>query len=312
MLDVKRLTVLREVARYGSFSAAAESLAYTQSAVSQQMAALEREAGTRLVERGARGVTLTEAGRALVAAADVVLQRLTDAELELDAIAGIRAGRVRLAAFQSVAASIMPVAIASFRAQYPGVEIEMYPAEPPEALQMLRAGEVDIALILDGSRSVEHGAAVDQVVLLEDPMHVVLPIDHPAAAGGGPVRLAQLADEQWMMGSGGDCPDTSLFWEACRKVGFEPSVPFNLDDYNAIQGFVAAGMGVAVIPEVALKAIRDDVVVRPISPKPPSRRIMAATLAESFRSPAREAMVQELVAAGDQFAARQGQALAAA
>lgn len=311
MLDVKRLTVLREVARYGSFSAAAESLAYTQSAVSQQMAALEREAGTRLVERGARGVTLTEAGRALVAAADVVLQRLTDAELELDAIAGIRAGRVRLAAFQSVAASIMPVAIAGFRAQYPGVEIEMYPAEPPEALQMLRAGEVDIALILDGSPAVQYGAAVDQVTLLEDPMHVVLPIDHPAAAGGGSVKLSQLAGEQWMMGSGGDCPDTSLFWGACRKAGFEPSVPFNLDDYNAIQGFVAAGMGVAVIPEVALKAIRDDVVVRPIAPKPPARRIMAATLSESFRSPAREAMIEKLVEAGDQFAARQGQALAA-
>lgn len=312
MLDVKRLKVLREVSRCGSFSSAAESLAYTQSAVSQQIAALEREAGTRLVERGARGVTLTDAGRALVAHTDVVLQRLADAELELDAIAGIRAGRVRIVAFQSAAASIMPVAIAAFRSEYPGVEVQMFPAEPPEALQMLRASEADIALILDGTPAVAGGAAVDQVLLLEDPMHVVLPIDHPSAVAGGPVKLAELADEQWMMGVGGDCPDTSLFWGACRKAGFEPSVPFDLDDYNAIQGFVAAGMGVAVIPEVALKAIRDDVVVRPIAGKPPVRRIMAATMAESFCSPAREAMVEKLVAAGEEFSGRQGQALAAA
>src|SRR4051794_30365898 len=125
MLDVRRLRVLREVAVRGSFSAAADSLAYTQSAISQQIAALEREAGTKLVDRSARGVRLTDAGRALVDHADIILARLADAESELEAIAGLRGGRVRLAAFPSVAASLMPVAIARFRERHPGVEITM-------------------------------------------------------------------------------------------------------------------------------------------------------------------------------------------
>ena len=312
MLDVKRLRVLREVVAQGSFSAAAEALAYTQSAVSQQIAALEREAGTRLVERSSRGVTPTEAGRALVAHADAVLARLADAELELDAIAGLRAGRVRIAAFQSVAGSIMPIAIARYRERYPGVELQLIPAEPPEGLQLLRSGEVDVVMVIDGLPSLEDPPGFELRHVLDEPMHVVVPADHPVALSGGPVRLADLADEQWMMSTSGDCPDTSLFWSACRKAGFEPRVPFELDDYNAIQGFVASGMGVAVVPEIALKAIRDDVAVRPIVPKPLIRGISAATLHDSFCSPARQAMLDVLAEVGEEFAARQGEALAAA
>src|ERR671932_1551273 len=140
MLYVRRMRVLREVARRGSFSAAAESLAYTQSAVSQQIAALEREAGTRLVERSARGVRLTDAGRALVEHADAILARLADAEAELEAIAGLRGGRLRLVAFPSAGATIMPEAIERFRARHPAAEVTLAPAEPDEAAQMLRAG----------------------------------------------------------------------------------------------------------------------------------------------------------------------------
>ena len=135
MLDVRRLRVLREVAARGSFSAAADALAYTQSAVSQQIAALEREAGTTLVERNARGVRLTDAGRALVEHADAILARLADAEAELEAIAGLRGGRLRLAAFPSAGASIMPEAIARFRERHPAVELTLEPAEPGPALQ---------------------------------------------------------------------------------------------------------------------------------------------------------------------------------
>src|SRR3982751_4551046 len=138
MLDVRRMRVLREVARRGSFSAAAESLAYTQSAVSQQIAALEREAGTRLVERNARGVRLTDAGRALVAHADA---RLADAEAELEAIAGLRGGRLRLAAFPSAGATIMPEAIARFRERHPAVEPTLGPAETQPSTAQLHAGK---------------------------------------------------------------------------------------------------------------------------------------------------------------------------
>ncbi len=151
MLDVRRMRVLREVAQRGSFSAAADALAYTQSAVSQQIAALEREAGTRLVERNARGVRLTDAGRALVVHADAILARLADAEAELEAIAGLRGGRLRLAAFPSAGATIMPEAIARFRARHPAVELTLEPADPEPALVKLRSGDADLVLDITGA-----------------------------------------------------------------------------------------------------------------------------------------------------------------
>src|SRR6185503_4376036 len=149
MLDVKRLRVLREVAAHGSFSAAAEALAYTQSAVSQQIAALEREAGTVLVDRNARGVKLTEAGEALVRHADAILTRLADAEAELEAIAGLRGGRLRLAAFPTVGATLMPLAIATFRERHPDIELTVRQLEPEDSLPLLKSGELDIALTIE-------------------------------------------------------------------------------------------------------------------------------------------------------------------
>src|ERR671920_843780 len=146
MLDVRRMRVLREVAQRGSFSAAADALAYTQSAVSQQIAALEREAGIRLVDRNARGVRLTDAGRALVDHADAILARLADAEAELEAIAGLRGGRRRLASFESAGATLMPLAIAQFSARHPGVELSLSLAEPEDSVPQLRSGELDVAL----------------------------------------------------------------------------------------------------------------------------------------------------------------------
>src|ERR671928_895511 len=146
MLDVKRLKVLREVAAHGSFSAAAEALAYTQSAVSQQIAALEREAGTVLVDRSARGVKLTDAGEALVRHADAILARLADAEAELEAINGLRGGRLRLVAFPSAGATLAPEAIARFRDRHPGVELTLEPAEPEPSLAKLRTGAADLVL----------------------------------------------------------------------------------------------------------------------------------------------------------------------
>src|ERR671933_1088176 len=149
MLDVRRLRVLREVASRGSFSAAADALHFTQSAVSQQIAALEREAGTTLVERSARGVRLTEAGEAVVRHADAILARLGEAEAELQAIAGLRGGRLRIGTFESAASTLMPLAIAAFRERHPLVELSMVLAEPEDSLPQLRAGELDVALTFD-------------------------------------------------------------------------------------------------------------------------------------------------------------------
>src|SRR5918998_4271545 len=149
MFDVKQLRVLRAVAEHGSFSAAADALSYSQPAISQQIAALEKRAATTLVDRGSRGVRLTDAGQALVEHAEVVLARLAAAEAELDAIAGIRGGRVRLASFPTAGASLLPPAVALFTERHPDVELSFVEREPDDAAQMLRAAELEVALVFE-------------------------------------------------------------------------------------------------------------------------------------------------------------------
>ena len=182
MLDVKRMRILKEVADRGSFSAAAEALSYTQSAVSQQIAALEREAGAQLVTRGSRGIKLTEAGETLVKHADAILTRLADAEAELEAIRGLRGGRLRLAAFQTVGATLMPLAIAIFRQRHPDIELSIRQLEDDESMPMLKGGDLDIALTVDESTAAdEYAESIDTTFLLDDPMYAALPLGHRLA-----------------------------------------------------------------------------------------------------------------------------------
>jgi DNA-binding transcriptional LysR family regulator len=310
MLDVKRMRVLREVAARGSFSAAAEALSYTQSAVSQQIAALEREAGSQLVERTARGVRLTEAGRILVGHAEAILARLADAEAELEAVAGMRAGRVRVASFPSAGATLMPKAIGCFRERHPAVEVALVPAEPEDGIALLRAGEVDLALTIEPTFKSQAADGLDRIYLLDDPLYVALPAVHPLAAKRD-LAMEDLAEDPWILGSTGTCPDTAIFLRACQTAGFEPRIAFHSDDYFAIQGFVAAGVGVSLIPDLALVTVRDDIAIRSLGTHPPVRRIVAATLAGSWASPARQAMIDILAEVGAQFtAARRELALA--
>jgi DNA-binding transcriptional LysR family regulator len=294
MLDVRRLRVLKEVAAKGSFSAAAESLAYTQSAVSQQIAALEREAGVQLVDRSARGVRLTDAGRVLVGHADVVLRRLAEAEAELEAMAGLRGGRLRLVAFASAGSSLMPEAIARFRDRHPAVELTLAPAEPDEAVEVLRSGEADIGMTIETMWAKPGDDGLIRTHLIDDPMYLVLPAGHPVAAKRR-VSVGDLSEEAWILGSAdASCPDSQILLRACNAAGFEPRIAFESDDYNAIQGFVAAGMGVCLIPDLALITVRNDVVVRDLGPKAPVRRISAITTEGGFCSPAKQAMLDVL------------------
>src|SRR5918998_2655850 len=167
MLDVRRMRVLREVAVRGSFSAAADALSFTQSAISQQIAALEREAGTTLVQRSARGVRLTQAGEAVVRHAEAIMARLAEAEAELEAIAGLRGGRLRMAAFESAGATLMPLAIAAFRSRHPAVELSLSLLDPEESIPLLRTGELDLAITFDARPNpVEDG--IQRVHLLDD------------------------------------------------------------------------------------------------------------------------------------------------
>jgi DNA-binding transcriptional LysR family regulator len=302
MLDVRRMRVLREVAQKGSFSAAAESLSFTQSAVSQQVAALEREAGAVLVERSARGVRLTDAGEAVVRHAEGILAKLAEAEAELEAIAGLRGGRVRVGTFESVAGTIMPIAIAEFAKQHPGVELSMTLMEPDDSVAALRAGDIDLAITMGtGKPGDRDGEGVTHHHLLEDPLYLVLPENHPLARKRG-VRLADLAGEPWI-GGAPNCECNRMITQACMRFGFDPRIAFETDDYNAVQGFVAAGVGVSLIAELGLRTTRDDVVVRPLGRDTPVRQIYATAL-KGYRSPATAAMIEMLRDVGANHAAR--------
>ncbi len=271
MLNVARLRVLREVAERGSFSAAADALSYTQSAVSQQIAALEAETGMTLLERGSRGVRLTGAGRTLVEHAEGILTRLAAAEEELAALAGLRGGQLRMASFPTAGATLMPVAIAAFRASYPEVELTLAEGEPEEIAPRLRAGEFDLALLFEFG---EAEADLKRVELLEDPLYLALPRGH-RLAGKRTLRLGELRGEAWVQTSQSS-PCARHVVRSCHAAGFEPNVAFESDDYQTVQGLVAAGVGVALIPELALSVVREDVVVRALSPSPPVRSVIAA------------------------------------
>lgn len=302
MLDVRRLRVLREVAAQGSFSAAAESLAYTQSAVSQQISALEKEAGARLIDRSARGASLTEAGRALMVHADAILGRLADAEAELEAIVGVRGGRLRISTFATAGATIMPKAITVFRHRHPGVELTLGPVEPDDGIAALRAGDVDIALTVDNPSQPRSDAGdFDFVHLLDDPMYLMVGTDHPLAERPN-LCLSDLAEEEWILGSTSRCPDGRILLRACQEAGFEPRIAFHSDDYLAVQGFVASGFGVSLIPDLGLIAVRDDVVVRSLEGAVPYRTVHAATLSGSWTSPAKQAMLDVLSEVSAEFA----------
>jgi DNA-binding transcriptional LysR family regulator len=274
MLNVGRLRVLREVARRGSFSAAAAALSYTQSAVSQQIAALEAQTGLTLLERGSRGVRLTAAGRTLLEHAEGILARLEAAEEEMAAIAGLRGGQLRMASFPTAGATLMPVAIAAFRTAYPEVQLTLAEGEPEEIAPRLRAGEFDLALLFEFEAPAEEDETLKRVPLLEDPLHLALPPGHRLARRRA-VRLEDLREEAWVQTSSAS-PCARHVVRSCHAAGFEPRVAFESDDYQTVQGLVAAGVGVALIPELALSPARADVAVRTLAPHPPVRTVIAA------------------------------------
>jgi DNA-binding transcriptional LysR family regulator len=304
MLNVPRLKVLKEVAYRGSFSGAADALSYTQSAISQQIATLEEEAGMALLERHPRGVSLTAAGQTLVGHADGILARLEAADAALAAIAGLRGGRLRMASFPTAGATLMPLAIAAFRSSYPDVEMVLAEGEPEEMLPRLRAGELDLALLFEfpGSPLPLEGTA--RVDLLEDPMYLALPRNHPLGAGDD-LTLGDLRGEAWVQTSSESLCAKHVV-RSCHEAGFEPKVSFESDDYQTVQGLVAAGVGVALIPELALSAVREDIIIRTLSPRPPLRRLIAAVPEGARLVPAASAMLGMLERVAQDYATHRG------
>ena len=304
MLDVRRLQMLRAVAREGSLSAAARTLGYTQPAVSHHIARLEEEVGTALLTRLGRGARLTDAGTALVEHTDAVLTRLGAAEEEVAAIAGLRAGRVRIAAFPSGSATLLAGALSRLRAAHPGVEVTFEEAEPEDALPQLREGEVDLVLGFSyAAVPARDPRDFATVPLLRDPSLAVLPAAHPAASKRGPIALEDLEGETWIAGC-----------ERCRahllhvtgEAGFAPQIAFATDDHLTVQSLIAAGLGVSLLPALALCAARrDDIAVLPVEGDP-ARTVEVVLPAAERRPPAVATMVAALQATAAELAAGEG------
>ncbi|HEX4247246.1 MAG TPA: LysR substrate-binding domain-containing protein [Pseudonocardia sp.] len=251
MLSLTRLRVLAAVAEHGSVTAAAAALHYAQPSVSHHLTRLEAETGAVLVRRVGRGVRLTDAGHLLAARAIEILGRVEAAQAELDEHSGLRAGRVRLAAFPSALGTMVPVAAARLRTAHPGVTVELTEVEPPEALQLLRAGEVDAAVVFrygpDRSDRAEDDLRLD--LLDEEVLHLVGPRGTDWSG-----ELAGHADADWIAGCE-RCRDHLL--RLCDRAGFTPRIRFTTDDYVAAQALVAAGLGMTVLPDLALRAYRN-------------------------------------------------------
>ncbi|MGD0197712.1 MAG: LysR family transcriptional regulator [Solirubrobacteraceae bacterium] len=289
-MNPQRLAVLREVGQRGSFTAAADALSYTQSAVSQQVSALERETGTILVERDRKHVRLTEAGEILVAHADAILGRIEYAERELEAYREARTGRLRLAAFESAGAAMVPSAVATFHDRHPDVELSVVQMEPEEATAALESRALDLAILYDFTPSTGVlGEELELTHLFDDRYAAVVPKRHRLARKAE-IELADLAGDVWIYPTERDlCHEIIL--SACRGAGFEPNVAFEVDEIATSQALVAAGIGVTLLPNLALRARHPDVAVAPLGASGPARCIYAARLHSSYATPSCEAML---------------------
>jgi DNA-binding transcriptional LysR family regulator len=295
MLDVRKLRVLREVYARGTIAAAADALQYTPSAVSQQLAALQAEAGVTLLERVGRSVQLTDAGRRLVRHADEILSRLEEAEAELAAGNAVR-GTVRVSAFQTAALALLPRAIGEVGERHPDLRIEYTEAEAEESLPLLAGGELDLVIAEEYDYLPRpRDPRLRREELGRDPILVVLPDGHPLARRGRPVPLAKLADEAWCTGRS-DTLFADMLLRACRGAGFEPNVQHRANDLQILHELVAAGHGASLMPGLGNPSAIPGVTALPAAGQPLGRTIFTAVRRSSVRQPAVEALLYALKA----------------
>ncbi|MGW4778372.1 LysR family transcriptional regulator [Streptomyces filamentosus] len=278
MIDVQRLRVLRAVAEHGSFNRAAASLRLTPSAVSQQVAALERGLGARVVARSTRGVTLTPAGRIMVGAAESVAAELEHARQQVSAL-GTGRTQLTLATFTSGGRLLLPAALARLTAAHPHTVLHVREGEPEDALPLVRQGAVDLALAyrFDGPLPAgpAPGTRLEWTPLLDDPLHVVLPREH-RLAGRDALDLADLAAEPWVLG----CLKTEAYLRRfAERAGFAPDIRGTTTDYFFARSLVAAGVGISLIPSIALAPEIPGLATVPVEPPAPARHIGVAAIA---------------------------------
>jgi DNA-binding transcriptional LysR family regulator len=303
VIDSRQLEMFQQVIDSGSFSAAARELHCSQPAISQQMRALERTMGGPLFIRAGRTLQLTEAGKVLARHSATILGDLAVARHQVQAISALDLGTVRICAFPSANASLVPQVAAVLRAEAPHMRLELFEQEPPEALAMLRRAECDVVLAFayhGDDEDPEATAGMVRTPLLEEPLTLAVPIGHPlvdrvrleSGERHGAVKLSELRDQPWIAG----CPTCRItFTEICEGAGFEPDIVFSTDDNMALQSLVASGLGVALVPELVLSFLRHpNVVSLPVEPVT-IRRISAYTWPDLARVDAVRRTVDALV-----------------
>lgn len=298
MLNVNRMRILREISARGTIAAAAEALFMTPSAVSQQMAVLEREAGSPLLERAGRGVRLTEAGRRLVMHTERVLSELEAAEAELAAVTSGVAGKLDLCAFPTAARMLMVPALALLRERHTRLTFSLVDLEPQESIPELKSGNLDVVLTHEYDRlPTVPESGVDRHELMTEPLSLAVPASHPLAEG--PARMSDFREEQWIVGRE-RTPFLDVVVRVAHEAGFEPNVDLHSDDYQVILSLVGAGLGVAFVPPMALMTDYPNVRFRQLDDIQVTRRIAAAIRSGSETHPAIGAVLEALHVVAEQ------------
>lgn len=310
MHDLRRLRAFHAVAQTGSFSAAGLELGYAQSVVSHHVAALEREFGLTLINRGTRPVSITDAGARLLRHTEAVLGHVTAAEDELRAIAGLQGGTLRVGAFLSACNSFLPGALARFEREHPDVEVSFEQLEAPAALRRIRSGDLDLAVVwriagVPGPGGDTRDAGFDQLHLVDDPYLVVLPTKHRLAHHSR-IRLADLADERFTApaAAGHALPYRVMLDRLCAEAGFEPGI-HQVEDVTVARATIAAGLSVGLLSELTMPEPRPDIALRPPRNIRPHRSIHAIWL-RGRRAPAVPQMVRYLAEAAEARLGRGG------
>jgi DNA-binding transcriptional LysR family regulator len=293
MIDARRLRVLREVSEHGTLAAAADVLHLTPSAVSQQLAALEREVGQPVVERNGRGIRLTGAAEVLVGHANVVLAQLEAAAADVAAYSRGVVGTVRIAGFATALAEMVAPAAIRLRASHPRLELTIAEVEAPDCFRELARGDTDIAISMASRLAPpSDDPRFSRRELGHDTLDAVVPAGH-RLAGRGEIALAELASEPFVgPPAGTSCHDVTL--NGCAAAGFTPAFVHWSLDFHTTMALVAAGLGVALVPRLAQAVVPAGAIVLPLSAPAPARHVFAATRAGSERRPTVAAVLDAL------------------
>lgn len=297
MFEVRRLRLLRELAAHVTIAATAEACALTPSAVSQQLALLEREARTPLLIRDGRRLVLTEAGRILVAHTERILAEMEQARAELASLSESVRGTLKLVAFPTAASGLAATAIAECQAANPHLNILLSEEEPERSLADLKTHRIDVALVYEYNllpRIDDVGVELRQ--LIQEPLLLAMPTTHAHAQGSRPITLASLGHDHWVAPHS-DSALRDVLERACQAAGFNPRLDYTSNDYTVITALVQAGLGVALIPQLAAEAVAAEVHLRPVADLDLTRTVSAAVRAGGAGDPAVAALLASLHAA---------------